>query len=112
MSDIDVSITSKIDEVGGGRSNKTSDKTADAAIKLVDEKAKAERYVDIVERAVEQLPEIERKLIEYRYMTRNHDYISDYTVYEVKYPMSDKTYRKLRSRAFTRLFTMLASIIS
>src|SRR5699024_10823307 len=111
MSDINISITSKIDTVGGGRSNKTSDKTADAAIKLADKKVEAEKYVEIVERAVEQLPEIERELIQYRYMGRDHQYINDYTVYEVKLFVSAPYYNKLRERAFNKLYMMLCNLV-
>lgn len=111
MSDIDVSITSKVDTVGGGKSNKTSDKTADIAIKLADEKVKAERFVNVVERAVEQLPDIERKLIELRYMPKNYNYINDYMVYEMELPMHNRTYSKLRERAFNKLYIMLIGIL-
>ena len=111
ITDYNTSITSTIDKVGGGRSNKTSDKVGDAAIKIMDEKEEAKRYVEVVERAVEQLPEIERELIRLRYMSRNHDYITDYTVYEVKMHVSDKTFRKIRHQAFMKLYNMLYDFI-
>ena len=107
MSDYNINITSKIDEVGGGRSNNISDSTADTAIKLADKKQEAEEFVEKVERAVNQLPEIERDLIKHRYMTRNYNYISDYTVYETKLFISKPTYIKVRDRAFKKLHNML-----
>lgn len=111
ITDYNTSITSTIDKVGGGRSNKTSDKVGDAAIKIIDEKEEAKRYVEVVERAVEQLPEIERELIRLRYMSRNHDYITDYTVYEVKMFISAPYYYKVRERAFNNLSVMLHDLV-
>lgn len=105
--EINASVTSTIDEVGGGRSNKISDKTADAAIELVDELREAHDYVNKVELAVNQLPDVEQELIQERYMKRNYDYISDYTVYMTKLFISKPTYIKVRERAFERLFKML-----
>lgn len=104
---VSVSITSHIDEVGGGKSNKISDPTANAAIKIADEKQKAKEFVSLVERAVDQLPDIEREVIKQRYMCRNHDYINDYTIYEIKVPMSKPTYIKVRDTAFASLYKML-----
>ena len=107
MSDINVSITSKYDDIGGGPSNSISDQTANAAIKLADKKQEAKEFVEKIESAVDQLPDIERDIIKLRYMSRNHNYISDYTIYEVKVPMSPNTYRKIRERAFEALYKML-----
>src|SRR5690625_309325 len=98
MSDYNINLTTKIDEVEGGRSNQTSDQTANIAIKLADEKQEALDFVEKVERAVNQLPDIERDLIKYRYMTRDYNYISDYTVYETKLFISKPTYIKVRDR--------------
>lgn len=108
---VNVSVTSQINEIGGGRSNKTSDQTANAAIKLADKKQEAKEFVEKVERAVEQLPDIERDLIKYRYMTRDYNYISDYTVYETKLFISKPTYVKIRNRAFESLYKMLVDLI-
>lgn len=111
---VNVSVTSSIDEIGGGRSNEISDKVGNAAIKLADEKMEARRIVELVEKAVDQLPDVERQLIRLRYMNKNHHYINDYTVYELKMnpPMSDKTYRKVRNRALKRMHKMLVPEIS
>lgn len=108
---VNVSITSKIDDIGGGRSNKISDKTADAAIKLVEKKRYAKEFVDHVEYAVNQLPDIEKELIKHRYMSRNHNYINDYTVYNFKLHVSAPYYDKLRKRAFDKLHLMLYSFV-
>lgn len=109
MNDYNTSVTSQIDRIGGGKSNKTSDKVADAAIRLVDEKQEAMEFVNLIERAVLVLPPIEQQLIKERYMKRDHDYISDYTVYEIRMnpPVSAPYYDKLRRRAFDRLHVML-----
>ena len=107
MSDYNINITSKLDEVGGGRSNNISDSTADTAIKLADKKQEAIEFVEKVERAVNQLPDIEQDLIRHRYMTRDYNYISDYTVYETKLFISKPTYIKVRDRAFKKLYNML-----
>lgn len=107
MSDYNINITTKIDEVGGGSSNQTSDQTANIAIKLADKKQEVKEFVERVEAAVEQLPKIERDLIKHRYMTRDYNYISDYTVYETKLFISKPTYIKVRDRAFKKLYNML-----
>lgn len=109
MNDYNTSVTSSIDQIGGGRSNKTSDKVADHVIKTISRKEEAKSYVDMVEGAVERLPDIERKIIKLRYMSNNHNYINDYTVYEVEMHISDKTYRKIRNEAFNKLYAMLHS---
>lgn len=111
MSDINVSITSTINEIGGSSGNSISDQTADTAIKIADKKKEAHDYVMKVEQAVEQLPDIERDLIQYRYMSKNHQYINDYTVYEVKLFISAPHYDKLRKRAFDKLYVMLNDLI-
>lgn len=111
MSDYNINTTSKIDEIGGGRSNQTSDQTANVAIKLADKKAEALEFVERVERAVEQLPDLEKEIIKLRYMSRNYNYINDYTVYETKLFISKPTYIKIRNRAFESLYKMLVDLI-
>lgn len=108
---VNVSVTSKIDEVGGGRSNKITDNVADTAIKLADKKQEALEFVEKVERAVDQLPDIERDIIKLRYMSKNHNYINDYTVYESKLFISKPTYIKVRNRAFESLYKMLVDLL-
>lgn len=107
MSDYDTNVTSQIDMIGGGQTNKVSDQTASAAIKLADEKSEAKEFVEKIERAVDQLPDIERDIIKLRYMSKNHNYINDYTIYETEIPMSKPTYIKIRDRAIESLYKML-----
>lgn len=111
---VNVSVTSKIDDIGGSHSNVISDNVAKEAIKIADKKREAKEFVDHVERAVEQLPDIEKQLIKLRYMSKNHNYINDYTIYEIEMdpPISAKTYRTIRERAFKKLHTMLVTKIS
>lgn len=104
--DYDTQVTTNYDRVGG-RSNSIPDQTANTAIKLADTKTEAKEYVEQIERAVEQLPELEQKVIRYRYMCKDYDYISDYYVYNFQVPMSANTYRKVRNRAFRKLHDML-----
>src|SRR5690625_188321 len=111
MNDYDTSVTSQIDDIGGGRSNETSDKVGNHVIRALDRKQEAMDYVVMIEQAVERLPDAEREIIKKRYMTKNHDYISDYTVYEIGMdpPMSAKTYRKIREEAFNKLYIMIVT---
>lgn len=109
MNDYNTNVTSQIDEIGGGQSNVTSDKVADHVVKVLNRKQKAVEYVNMIELAVDQLPDIEKELIQLRYMSRNHNYVNDYAVYEIKMHISDKTYRKIREEAFAKLYTMLCS---
>lgn len=101
----EVSVTSHIDDVGGGRSNQTSDSTADVAISNSDEKERRMKYCERVERAVKRLPRLERFLIEERYMTVDSEYITDYNVYNFKFqpPISHVTYSNIRWKAFYKL---------
>ena len=110
INDYNTSVTSIINKDGGGRSNVTSDEVANTAIKLADKKTEALEFVEKVERAVGQLPEIEQDIIKLRYMNKNHNYINDYTIYEVEIPMSRPTYIKIRNRAFESLYKMLVDI--
>lgn len=111
---VNISVTSKIDDIGGGHSNEISDNVAREAIRIADKKREAKEFVDNVESAVEQLPDIEKQVIKLRYMSNNHNYINDYTVYEIEMdpPVSAKTYRTIRERAFEKLHTMLVTKIS
>lgn len=111
ITDYNTSITSTIDEVGGGKSNQTSDKVGNAAVKIIDKRQEAKKYVEIVESAVSTLPEIEKELIKKRYMSRNHDYITDYTVYEVEMFISAPYFYKVRERAFSSLYVMLSGLV-
>lgn len=111
LNDYSTSITSSIDTVGGGRSNLTSDKVGDTAVKIADKKKEAQEYVSLIEQAVDRLPEMEKELIKLRYMSRDHDYFSDYTIYEVKMFISAPYYYKLRERAFSNLYVMFNGLV-
>lgn len=85
--------------------NVTSDQTAKIAIYNVDTNAYRKDYCDRVERAVKRMPAQERLLIEERYMTNEHDYITDQNVYNHKFSpaISAGTYAKIRWKAFYKL---------
>lgn len=109
INDYNTSVTSITDDIGGGRTNRTSDKVADHVIKMISKKEEAIEYVDRIERAVEQLPPTEKELIKLRYMSKNYNYISDYTVYEIEMnpPISRPTYIKIRERAFNSIYNLI-----
>jgi len=110
MRDYSTSVTSQIDDIGGGRSNETSDKVGNHVIQELDQKQRAREHVEMIEQAVEQLPDVEKEIIIKRYMTKNHDYISDYTVYEADMnpPISRPTYIKFRNKAMITLHKVVA----
>ncbi|WP_211745372.1 ArpU family phage packaging/lysis transcriptional regulator [Paenibacillus sp. Marseille-Q4541] len=85
--------------------NVTTDQTARIAIFNVDTNAFRKDYCDRVERSVKRMPAQERLLIEERYMTNEHDYITDQNVYNHKFkpPISAGTYAKIRWKAFYKL---------
>jgi hypothetical protein len=58
-----------------------------------------------IERAVEELPAIERHLIQERYLTPESDYITDQQMYSQIFnpPISERTYVKYRERAMVKL---------
>ncbi|RSL32655.1 transcriptional regulator [Salibacterium salarium] len=101
----EVSITSSYEERLHGPTNETSDQVAKAATYNVDEPRKRQKYCERIERAVRRLPKMERKLIEERYMTEESEYITDYAVYCHRFdpPISERTYRKIRWKAFYKL---------
>lgn len=88
-----------------GATNTTSDQTGSIAIYNVDEQEKRKHFCDRIERAVKRLPPMERFLIEARYMCEDSEYITDANVYCFKFqpPISEKTYSKVRWRAFYKL---------
>ncbi|MDY7993327.1 ArpU family phage packaging/lysis transcriptional regulator [Paenibacillus polymyxa] len=93
--------------------NVTSDQTANIAIHNVDSAAFRKEYCERVERAVKRMPRLERFLIEERYMTTEHDYITDQRVYSFVFqpPISEPTYSKIRWRAFYKLALDLKIIV-
>jgi ArpU family phage transcriptional regulator len=86
---------------GGG----ISDQTASIAIHNTDVPAARRKYMDRIERAVNRLPRMEKFLLQERYMVEDSEYITDYTVYMDKFqpPISDRTYSKVRWKAFYKL---------
>ncbi|RUT48546.1 transcriptional regulator [Paenibacillus anaericanus] len=87
------------------RGGKVSDQTAEIAVHNVDKQAKRKAYCERIERVVKWMPRMERFLIEERYMTREHDYITDQHVYNHVFqpPISEGKYSKIRWKAFYRL---------
>ncbi|MEB4784821.1 ArpU family phage packaging/lysis transcriptional regulator [Paenibacillus jamilae] len=94
--------------------NVTSDQTASIATHNVDSAAYRKEYCERIERAVKRMPRLERFLIEERYMTTEHDYITDQRVYSFvfKPPISEPTYSKIRWRAFYKLASYLNLMIT
>lgn len=101
----EVSITSHIDEIGGGKSNLTSDQTGSVATWNVEQQQKRSEYCEWVEQAVARLPTTERFLVEERYMSADSEYLTDYNVYCFKFdpPISAMTYATIRWKAFFKL---------
>lgn len=101
----EASITASSEERFHGPTNVTSDQTASIAIHNVDEQAKIKHFCEWTERAVKRLPPMERFLIQTRYMSEDAEYKSDLQVYcfEFQPPISDKTYGRIRWKAFYKL---------
>ncbi len=93
--------------------NVTSDQTASIAIYNTDQATYRQDYCDRVERAVQRMPQMERFLIEQRYLTTESDYITDQRVYELIFdpPISWPTYSKIRWRAFHKLALDLQIVV-
>lgn len=88
-----------------GQTNQISDQTGRIAMYNVDQQEYRKHYCERIERAVKRLPNMERFLIEERYMSNEGDYITDMQVYCFKFqpPISAMTYAKIRWKAFYRL---------
>ena len=101
----ETSITASYDDVGGGKANTISDQTGMAATHNVDDQERRKKYCERIERAVKRLPKMERFLIEERYLSEDSEYLSDYKVYCFIFqpPISEKTYAKIRWKAFYKL---------
>lgn len=99
------SVTASYDDVGGGRANTISDQTGSIALHNVDEQERRRRYCGRLENAVRRLPKMEQFLVQERYMSDESEYITDYNVYCFKFdpPISEKTYAKIRWKAFYKL---------
>lgn len=101
----EASITSSSEIRYHGPTNQTSDQTGSVATYNVDEEKIRIDFCFRVERAVNRLPKMERFLIEERYMSLETEYLTDYQVYSFKFqpPISEKTYSKIRWKAFYKL---------
>lgn len=101
----EASITASSTPRYHGATNVTSDQTGSIAIHNVDEQEKRKHFCDWTERAVKRLPKMERFLIEERYMSEDAEYLTDFNVYYHKFqpPISEKTYSKIRWKAFYKL---------
>jgi len=101
----EANITSHMDDIGGGKSNLTSDQTGNVAITNAVEQMERRKYCDRIERAVRRLPPMERFLIETRYLADDAEYLTDMKVYCFTFqpPISATTYDKIRWKAFYKL---------
>lgn len=101
----EASITASTEPRYHGPTNQTSDQTGDIAIHNADLQQQRKSYCERIERAVNRLPKMEKFLIEIRYMTEDSDYLTDYKVYCFKFqpPISERTYAKIRWKAFYKL---------
>lgn len=109
----EASVTASYEEKLGGASNTISDQTASLAIYNVDGKKYRQDYCTRVERVVNRLPRLESFLITERYMTIEHDYITDQNIYNHVFqpPISEPKYSKIRWRAFYKLALELQLIV-
>lgn len=101
----EASVTASSEQRFHGPTNVTSDQTGSIAIYNADQQKMRAEFCHRVERAVARLPKMERFLIEERYMSVDAEYLTDYNVYSFKFqpPISEKTYSKIRWKAFYKL---------
>jgi ArpU family phage transcriptional regulator len=101
----EANITASYQERLHGPTNETSDQTAQIALYNADEKQRQKDFCERIERAVRRLPKLERFLIEERYMSEDAEYLTDINVYSFKFqpPISERTYAKIRWKAFYKL---------
>lgn len=101
----EASMTAAYEDRPSGRTNVTSDQTANIAIHNVDQQAYRRSYCERVDLAVNGLPRLEKFLIEERYLTEEAEYITDQAVYNHRFspPISETKYTKIRGKAFLRL---------
>lgn len=105
----EANITSSSEERLHGSTNEISDQTGSIATHNVDNKRYRQDYCRRIESAVKRLPNMERALLEMRYMSEEADYITDQHVFEIKFnpPLGKNTYAKIRWKAFYKLaFTL------
>ncbi|MBB3132174.1 ArpU family phage transcriptional regulator [Paenibacillus rhizosphaerae] len=109
----EASTTSSISDVPRSFTGTTSDQTANIAIYNVDTPAKQRNFCERVERAVKRMPRMEAFLIQERYMTMEHDYITDQHVYNHVFqpPISEGKYSKIRWKAFYKLASHFDALV-
>ncbi|MGG4090621.1 ArpU family phage packaging/lysis transcriptional regulator [Paenibacillus lautus] len=101
----EASTTSNISDIPRSFTGTTTDQTASIAIYNVDSRAQQKNFCERVERVVRRMPRMESFLIRERYMTVEHDYITDQNVYNHVFqpPISWGKYKKIRWKAFYKL---------
>lgn len=101
----EASVTASSEPRYHGPTNQTSDQTGNIAIYNASMQQQRKSYCERIERAVSRLPKMEQFLIKERYMTEDSDYLTDYKVYCFIFqpPISERTYAKVRWRAFYKL---------
>ena len=101
----EASITASSEIRYHGPTNTTSDQTSNIAIYNADQQKYREQFIFRTEKAVDRLPKMEKFLIQERYMSLDAEYLTDYNVYSHKFqpPISEKTYAKIRWKAFYKL---------
>lgn len=101
----EASITASSEIRYHGPTNTTSDQTSNIAIYNADQQKYREQFIFRTEKAVDRLPKMEKFLIQERYMSSESEYLTDYNVYSHKFqpPISEKTYSKIRWKAFYKL---------
>ncbi|RDU35475.1 transcriptional regulator [Neobacillus piezotolerans] len=92
-----------------GSTNQTGDSTAAAAIHNADAERKRIEHCQRIDEAVNRLPEMERKLIQERYMDKDSDYMTDLKYYSfvMDPPVSQSKFNCIRQSAMIKLALML-----
>ncbi|CAH1055945.1 ArpU family phage packaging/lysis transcriptional regulator [Paenibacillus pseudetheri] len=109
----EANVTGSYEDRPSGPTNITSDQTANIAIYNVDSQSYRKSFCERIERVVNRMPKMEGFLIKERYMTTEHDYITDQKVYNFSFkpPISAPTYIKIRWRAFYKLALELNLVV-
>lgn len=101
----EASVTASSEVRYHGPTYQTGDQTGSIAIYNADQQAYRKQHCERLERAVNRLPPMEKFLMQERYMVEHADYLTDYKVYSFTFqpPISEKTFSKIRWRAFYKL---------
>ncbi|THF83720.1 ArpU family phage packaging/lysis transcriptional regulator [Cohnella fermenti] len=108
----EASITASYEPHEGGRTNKVSDQTGNIATHNVDEPERRRAFCEAIDRVVERLPKQEQFLIQERYLARESQYITDYSIYQMVFdpPISEGKYARIRDRAMQKIAYQLGLI--